>query len=100
WSKGEFDTAKVPEVAAALANYQSAQAQAKLAAADAQRYASLIATGDVSRSAFEKARTQQETAEAQANAARQQYEAAANGARWNYETVSTSQASLDSVRAQ
>ena len=51
-------------------------------------------------SAFEKARTQQETAEAQANAARQQYEAAANAARQSYEVVSTSQASLDSVKAQ
>ncbi len=86
----EFDPARVPEVAAAQANYQSAQAQARLAAADAQRYANLVATGDVSRSAYEKARTQQETAEAQANAARQQYEAAVNGARQSYEMISTS----------
>ena len=99
-SDGKFDPAKVPEVAAALANYQSAQAQAKLAAADSQRYANLVATGDVSKSAYEKARTQQETAEAQANAARQQYEAAINLARQSNEVVSTSQASLDSVRAQ
>jgi multidrug efflux pump subunit AcrA (membrane-fusion protein)/AcrR family transcriptional regulator len=95
-----FDPAKVPEVAGALANYQSAQASAKMAAADAQRYANLVATGDVSKSAYEKARTQQETADAQANAARQQYEAAANGARQQYEMISTSQATLDSVKAQ
>jgi multidrug efflux pump subunit AcrA (membrane-fusion protein) len=95
-----FDPTKVPEVAAAQANYQSAQAQAKLAAADARRYANLVATGDVSKSASDKARTQQETADAQANAARQQYEAAANGARQSYEMVSTSQASLDSMKAQ
>jgi multidrug efflux pump subunit AcrA (membrane-fusion protein) len=100
WTTGSFDPASVPEVAAALANYQSAQAQAKMAAADSQRYANLVATGDVSRSAFEKARTQQETADAQANASRQQYEAAANGARQSYEVISTSQASLDSVKAQ
>jgi multidrug efflux pump subunit AcrA (membrane-fusion protein) len=100
WTAGTFDASKVPEVAASLANYQSAQAQAKLAAADSQRYANLIATGDVSKSAYEKARTQQETAEAQANAARQQYEAAANTARQSYEVVSTSRASLDSVKAQ
>jgi RND family efflux transporter MFP subunit len=86
-------------VAGALANYQSAQAQAKLAAADAQRYANLVATGDVSRSASEKARTQQETAEAQVNAAKQQYEAASNGARQSSEAVSTSQASLEGVKA-
>ncbi len=97
---GTFDPARVPEVAGALANYQSAQAQAKMAAADSQRYANLVATGDVSKSAFDKARTQQETAEAQANAARQQYEAATNAARQSYEVVSTSQASLESVKAQ
>jgi multidrug efflux pump subunit AcrA (membrane-fusion protein) len=100
WSSGSFDPAKVPEVAAALANYESAQASAKMAAADAQRYANLVATGDVSKSAYEKARTTQETAEAQANAAKQQYEAAANGARQSYEVISTSQASLDNVKAQ
>jgi multidrug efflux pump subunit AcrA (membrane-fusion protein) len=100
WSSGAFDPNKVPEVAAALANYQSAQAQAKLAAADSQRYANLVATGDVSRSAFEKSHTQQETAEAQANAAKQQYEAASNAARQSSEAISSSQASLESVKAQ
>ena len=100
WSSGEFDPTRVPEVAAALANYQSAQAQAKLAAADATRYANLVATGDVSRSAYEKARTQQETADAQANSAKQQYEATVNAARQSSEAVSTSQASLEGVKAQ
>ena len=78
---GAFDPNNVPEVAAARANFESAEAQAKLAAADAKRYENLVATGDVSRSAFEKVRTQQQTAEAQANVARKQYEAALNGAR-------------------
>ncbi len=100
WTSGDFDPGKVPEVAASLANYQSALAQEKMAAADAQRYANLVASGDVSRSAYEKARTQQETAEAQAHAMKQQYEAAANGARQNYEFVSSSRASLDNVKAQ
>ena len=87
-------------MAAAQANYESAQAQARLAAADAKRYENLVETGDVSRSAFEKARTQQETADAQANAARQQYEAALNAARQSYGAVETSQASLEGVQAQ
>lgn len=100
WSAGTFDPKKVPEVAAAQANYESAQAQARLAAADSRRYANLVATGDVSKSAFDKVHTQQETAEAQANAARQQYEAALNSARQSYEVVSTSQASLEAVKAQ
>jgi RND family efflux transporter MFP subunit len=90
----------VPEVAAALANFKAAEAQARLASADLQRYANLVATGDVSRSAFEKARTQKETADAQADAARKQYEAAANTSKWNYGAVSTSTASLSSVQAQ
>jgi multidrug efflux pump subunit AcrA (membrane-fusion protein) len=97
---GKFDETKVPEVAAARANYESSEAQAKMAAADAQRYANLVTSGDVSRSAFEKARTQQETAEAQANASRQQYEGALNSARQSYQVISSSEASLDAVRAQ
>ncbi len=97
---GKFDETKVPEVAAARANYESAEAQAKLARADAQRYANLVSSGDVSRSSFEKARTQQETAEAQANASRQQYEGALNATRQSYQIISSSEASLDAVRAQ
>jgi multidrug efflux pump subunit AcrA (membrane-fusion protein) len=95
-----FDANLVPEVAAAKANYESAQAQARLAAADAKRYENLVKTGDVSRSAFEKAHTQQETADAQVNAARQQYEGALNAARQSYGAVETSQASLEGMRAQ
>ena len=100
WNAGSFDAEKVPEVAAATANMKSAQAQARLAAADATRYANLVATGDVSKSAADKARTAQETAEALANAAKQQYEAAANAARQSFEVVSTQQFSRDSVTAQ
>src|SRR5205823_1271625 len=66
-----FDPNTVPEVLAAKAAYESAQAQLKLAQADAQRYANLVNTGDVSRSAYDKAKTQVDTAEAQANATRQ-----------------------------
>jgi RND family efflux transporter MFP subunit len=99
-SEGTYDPNALPEVAAARANYESAQAQAKLAAADSRRYENLVATGDVSRSAFEKAHTQQETAEAQANAARQQYEAALNGARQSWNMVENSQAGLQSAQAQ
>ena len=95
-----FDAGAVPEVAAAKANYESSQAQARLAAADAKRYENLVKTGDVSQSAFEKARTQQETADAQANSAKQQYEAALNAARQSYGAVETSQASLEAMRAQ
>jgi len=96
----DFDVSNVPEVLSAKAAYESAVAQAKLAEADAKRYENLVNTGDVSRSAYDKARTQADTADAQANAARQQYEATQNNARQNYQGVATSQASLAGVRAQ
>jgi multidrug efflux pump subunit AcrA (membrane-fusion protein) len=98
--QGQFDASRVPEVAAARAALESAEAQARLAAADAKRYENLVTTGDVSRSAFEKARTTQETADAQVNAARQQYEGALNTARQNWGAVENSQASLEGVRSQ
>jgi multidrug efflux pump subunit AcrA (membrane-fusion protein) len=95
-----FDASLVPEVLSAKAAYDSASAQAKQAEADAQRYENLVMTGDVSRSAYEKARTSADTALAQANSARQQYEATLNNARQNFQGVSGAQASLASIRAQ
>lgn len=95
-----FDPNSVPEVLAARASFESATAQAKLAEADSQRYANLIASGDVSRSAYDRARTAAETAQAQANASRQTYEAALNNARQNYQGVGTQEASLQAIRAQ
>jgi multidrug efflux pump subunit AcrA (membrane-fusion protein) len=97
---GSFDPAKVPEVAGARANYESAEAESRLAAADARRYANLVTSGDVSQSVYDKARTQADTAAAKASASHQQYEAALNTARQSYQAVSSSQASLDAVRAQ
>jgi multidrug efflux pump subunit AcrA (membrane-fusion protein) len=95
-----FNAQTVPEVAAAKAAYQSALAMAKQAAADARRYANLVETGDISRSAYEKAKTQQDAAEAQADAARQQYEGALNGARQGFGGVQISEAALEGARAQ
>jgi multidrug efflux pump subunit AcrA (membrane-fusion protein) len=96
----QFEAAVVPEVLSAKAAYDSAAAQAKQAEADAQRYENLVKTGDVSRSAYEKARTSADTALAQANSARQQYEATLNGARQNFQGVTGAQASLESMHAQ
>jgi RND family efflux transporter MFP subunit len=95
-----FNAANVPETLSAKANAESADAQAKLAEADAQRYANLLKTGDVSQSAYEKFRTQADTAVAQANAMRQTYEAMLNSARQNYQGVMTAEASLNGMRAQ
>jgi multidrug efflux pump subunit AcrA (membrane-fusion protein) len=95
-----FDPSVVPEVQAAMAAYNSAVSQAKLAQADEKRYANLVATGDVSRSNYEKQKTQAETAEAQADLAKRQYEAALNNARQNYQGVSGAEASLTGFRSQ
>jgi multidrug efflux pump subunit AcrA (membrane-fusion protein) len=91
---GKFDPEAVPEVAAAHAAYQSAMASAKLAAADARRYENLVKSGDVSQSAYEKSKTQQETAEAAANSSRKQYEAQVNAAQQSFRAIEASQASL------
>jgi multidrug efflux pump subunit AcrA (membrane-fusion protein) len=95
-----FDVNTVPEVQAAYAAFQSAQAEAKLAQADAKRYENLVATGDVSRSNYEKQRTAAETAEARAASARKQYEAALNAARQNWQGVSGAEASVAGSQAQ
>ena len=95
-----FDPNTVPEVLAAKAAYESAQAQQRLAQADSKRYENLVNSGDVSRSAYDKAHTQVETADAQVNATRQQYEATLNAARQNYQGVATQEASQLGTRAQ
>ena len=50
--QGTFDPTTLPEVAAARAAMESAQAMARQAAADAKRYENLVASGDVSRVRF------------------------------------------------
>ncbi len=97
---GKFDANAVPEVLSAKASYDSAVAQARNSEADAQRYDALIKTGDVSQSAYDKARTQADTAKEQTNSARQLYEAALNSARQNFQGVINAQASLAGARAQ
>jgi RND family efflux transporter MFP subunit len=97
---GIFDPEAVPEVASAHAAYQSAQASAKLAAADARRYENLVKSGDISQSSYEKYSTQQETAEASANSARKQYEAQVNAAQQNFRAIEAAQASLAASESQ
>lgn len=97
---GKFDATQVPEVMAARANYESAQAQAKLARSDAARYASLLKTGDVAQTVFDQSQTRAATMDAQAAAARQQYEAALNTARQSAQGVEGAQAAVAQARAQ
>src|SRR5580698_6863130 len=97
---GKFDANDVPEVLSAKASYDSAMAEAKMSEADAERYDSLIKTGDVSQSAFDKARTQADTAKQQANSSRQLFEASLNSARQNFQGVINAQASLAYAHTQ
>ena len=97
---GKFDANSVPEVLSAKASYDSSVAEAKMSEADAQRYDALIKTGDVSQSAYDKARTQADTAKQQANSSRQLFEAALNSARQNFQGVINAQASLAYAHAQ
>lgn len=96
----EFDTANIPEVRVARASFESAQSQAKLAETNANRYATLVKTGDVSRSVYDQAQTQAETAQAQARAAKEQYEAAINQARQSNQGVAAARAALKAAQAQ
>jgi multidrug efflux pump subunit AcrA (membrane-fusion protein) len=95
-----FDVNSIPEVKAALRQYEAADAQARLAETNASRFSSLVETGDVSRMTYDQARAQSESARAQANAARQNYELAINVARQGNVQIATAQAQLESARSQ
>ena len=97
---GRFDATAIPEVRAALAARESADAAARLAEVNLRRYASLVETGDVARSVYDQARTQAETARAAASSARQQYEASLNAARGGNQGIRTAEAAVESARAQ
>jgi len=96
----EFNPENVPEVSASKAAFDAASASARLAAADARRYENLVKSGDVSQSAFEKVRTQHETAESAADSARKQYEAQMNFARQSFGAVEASRAALAAAESQ
>ena len=96
----EFNPENVPEVLASKAAYDAATASARLAADDAARYENLIKSGDVSQSAFDRARAQRETAEAAADSARKQYEAQLNGARTSFGAIEAARATLAAAESQ
>lgn len=97
---GRFQATAIPEVQAARAARESAEAAARLAETNLRRYAALVETGDVARSVYDQYRTQAETARAAASSARQQYEAAINAARGSNEGIRTAEAGVTSARSQ
>lgn len=95
---GSFEESSVADVAAARANYEAALSQAKLAQSDAERFATLLKTGDVSNSAFDQAQTRAKTTQEQAGAAFKQYESALNAARQGYNVVEAANAQVALAR--
>jgi multidrug efflux pump subunit AcrA (membrane-fusion protein) len=97
---GNFDASTIPEVRAANANLQQAQAQLRLAEANERRYRALVETGDTALTVYDQYRTQRDTAMAQVNNARQQLEAAINIARQSNQAIQTAEAAVEAARAQ
>jgi multidrug efflux pump subunit AcrA (membrane-fusion protein) len=95
-----FSASAIPEVRAAAAALEQAQAQLRLAEANERRYRELVETGDVAQSVYDQFRTQRDTARAQVNAARQQLEAATNTARQSNAAITSAEAAVESARSQ
>jgi len=88
------------EVQAAQANLDAAKADLLLAQLEDDRAAALLRSGDVSRSASDRAHAAALNARARVEAASQQLRAALNAARQDSGAVSAAHANLDAARAQ
>jgi multidrug efflux pump subunit AcrA (membrane-fusion protein) len=97
---GGFNASAIPEVRAAAATLEQAQAQLRLAQANERRYRELVETGDVAQSVYDQYRTQRDTAQAQVNNARQGLEAATNTARQSNQAIQSAEAAVESARSQ
>jgi multidrug efflux pump subunit AcrA (membrane-fusion protein) len=97
---GSFTATTIPEVRAANANYQQAQAELRQAEANEQRYRELVQTGDVSMVVYETYRTTRDTTRARVNAAKEQLDAAANTARQNNQAIVSAQAGVEAAQTQ
>lgn len=97
---GKFDSSTIPEVRAANANLEQAQAELRLAEANERRYRDLVETGDVALSAYDQYRTLRDTARAHVNNQRQVLEAAINVARQSNQGIMAAQAAIESSRSQ
>jgi multidrug efflux pump subunit AcrA (membrane-fusion protein) len=97
---GNFDASAIPEVRAANANLQQAQAQLRLADANERRYRALVETGDTALTVYDQYRTTRDTAVAQVNNMRQQLEAAINTARQSNQAIQSAEAGVAAARSQ
>lgn len=97
---GRFNASTIPEVQAANASFEQAQAELRQAEANEQRYRELVQTGDVAAITYEQYRTNRDTARARLNTARQQLEAAANAARQNNQAIRSAEAGVAAARTE
>lgn len=97
---GNFDASSIPEVRAASASLEQAEAELRLAEANEKRYRELVESGDAARMVYDQYRTQRDTARARVNSARQQLESALNTARQSNQAIQSAQAAVESARAQ
>ena len=97
---GNFDAVTIPEVRAANAILEQAQAELRLAEANERRYRELVETGDVALSVYDQYRTQRDTARARVNNARQQLESAINTARQSNQAIQSAEAAVETARSQ
>lgn len=99
-ANGKFSASSVPEVRAAAANYEQAQAELKQAQTNEKRYRELVESGDVAMITYDQYRTARDTAQARADAARQAMEAAVNAAKQNNQAIASAQAGVQAAQAQ
>jgi RND family efflux transporter MFP subunit len=97
---GRFNASAIPEVRAAAANYEQAQAELRQAETNEKRYRELVETGDVAAITYDQFRTQRDTARARANSAKQNLDAAINTAKQNNQAIASAEAAVESARAQ
>lgn len=97
---GRFNASTIPEVRAAGAAYEQAQAELKQAEANEKRYRELVETGDVPMMTYEQYRTTRDTARSRANSARQMLDAAVNTARQSNQAIASAQANVEAAQAQ
>ncbi|HEY8559076.1 MAG TPA: efflux RND transporter periplasmic adaptor subunit [Pyrinomonadaceae bacterium] len=97
---GTFTATAIPEVQAAVANYDQALAELRQAEANEKRYRELVETGDVSVVNYESFRTARDTARARVKAALEAREAALNTARQNNQAIRSAQANVEAARTQ
>jgi RND family efflux transporter MFP subunit len=97
---GKFDSSTIPEVRAAAATLEQAQAELRLAEANERRYRDLVETGDVAVTAYDQFRTTRDTARARVNNERQVLESAINVARQINQGIRVAEAAVESSRSQ